>query len=301
MTISNRAFLAILVLAGSFGSVNEAKAGGVIECNNCSSPKDAAILSGTGLTVVMDFEGAKLSAFNVEYDRELRKWRAPPAAIPAQIQMAFLRIVESTTALQLRQAQERNGNQAPMNGGTIVTLHPDNPGNANGIAFPDAYKGSNTFDIVESATLRTRLGQQLATDLAGANTDSPSWNSIALVIQQAGLSWSSTKGGGTITIIITWRDNSKTVYRITTNNVAEAAYVKGESRDATGNKVPDESITDPVTAPSYVGAYYFGQTNDMERWVRSAQQYGVPVIDARPGQNRMSCSWDGRTVTCKAN
>jgi hypothetical protein len=277
-------------------STEKANAGGLVECNNCRSPKDAALLSGSGLTLVADFEGAKLNAYEVEYDREIRKWRALSTPVPAQIQLAFYRIVDATTTQQMKALREKK----QAGGGPVVILHPDNPGNSNGINFPDAYKGSNTFDIVESSTLRTRLGQHLATELSGASTGNTNWNYFANALQQAGLTWSSLKGGGTITIIINWRDGSRTVYKITAEDVTEAKYQKGESRDSTGNKVPDESIVDPVTAPSYAGGYYFGRSNDMERWARSAQQYGVPVTGASPGQSRMSCSWDGRTVTCKA-
>lgn len=281
------------IMALSF--IGVAKAGGLVECNNCASPKDAALLSGSGLTVVMDFEKARLTAFNVEYDRELRKWRAISTPVPTQIQIAFLRILEGASSIK----HQRNQTSPTSGGGTVVPLHPDNPGNSNGINFPDSYKSSNTFDIVNSATMRTRLGQYLATELAGANTGNPTWNGIALSIQQAALNWSSIKGGGSIIIIITWRDGSKSLYRITPDNVAEAKYQKGESRDSTGNKVPDESIADPVSAPSYAGQYYFGQGADLNNWVRSAQMYGVPV--QRGSSNRISCGWDGRTITCKQN
>lgn len=272
---------------------NESKAGGLIECNNCASPKDAALLSGSGLAVVMDFERARLSAFNVEYDREIRKWRAISTPVPAQIQMAFLRVLDATSAFR----GPHEDAHAMRGGGSVVVLHPDNPGNSNGIRFPESYTSSNTFDIVASATLRTRLGQYLATELAGANTGSPTWNGIALSIQQAALNWAGLKGGGSITIMITWRDGSRTLYRVTPDNVAEAKYQKGESRDSTGNKVPDESIADPISAPSYAGQYYFGQHGDLDNWVRSAQMYGVPV--QRGGSSRISCSWDGRTVYCQ--
>ncbi|UQA21944.1 hypothetical protein [Stenotrophomonas sp. NY11291] len=80
----------LLSLAG------ESRAGGVIECNNCPSPSDAALASGEGLTVVVDFERAELTAFDVEHDPERRKWRAHPTPVPAQIEMAFLRILDAT-------------------------------------------------------------------------------------------------------------------------------------------------------------------------------------------------------------
>lgn len=136
-------------------SASESRAGGLIECNNCASPKDAALLSGSGLAVVMDFERARLSAFEVEYDREIRKWRALSTPVPAQIQMAFLRILDATSAFRAPPEEAH----AMAGGGSVVVLHPDNPGNSNGVRFPESYKSSNTFDIVSSATLRTRLGQ----------------------------------------------------------------------------------------------------------------------------------------------
>jgi len=48
--------------------------------------------------------------------------------------------------------------------------------------FPDSYKSSDAFEIVNSATMRTRLGQYLALEIAGANTSSTAWNSFALSI-----------------------------------------------------------------------------------------------------------------------
>ncbi|MGE8230071.1 hypothetical protein [Stenotrophomonas hibiscicola] len=80
----------LLFLAG------ESRAGGVIECNDCPSPSNAALASGEGLTVVVDFERAELNAFDVEHDPESGKWRANPTPVPAQIEMAFLRILDAT-------------------------------------------------------------------------------------------------------------------------------------------------------------------------------------------------------------
>ncbi|HYQ24971.1 hypothetical protein [Stenotrophomonas sp.] len=85
-------FFAVLALFIT-GSV---RAGGVIECNSCASPSAAAIRSGPGLTVIVDFENVQLTAFNVEYDDAQGRWRADATPVPAQIQAAFLRVVEST-------------------------------------------------------------------------------------------------------------------------------------------------------------------------------------------------------------
>ncbi|HEL3738991.1 TPA: hypothetical protein UMU63_003973 [Stenotrophomonas maltophilia] len=86
----------MMVLTLLLSLAGESRAGGVIECNNCPSPSDAALASGEGLTVVVDFERAELTAFDVEHAPESRKWRAHPTAVPAQIEMAFLRILDAT-------------------------------------------------------------------------------------------------------------------------------------------------------------------------------------------------------------
>ncbi|BBO53089.1 hypothetical protein KMM349_34200 [Stenotrophomonas maltophilia] len=75
---------------------SESRAGGLIECNNCPSPSDAALASGEGLTVVVDFERAELTAFDVEHEPKAKKWRAHPTPVPAQIETAFLRILDAT-------------------------------------------------------------------------------------------------------------------------------------------------------------------------------------------------------------
>lgn len=288
-------------------------ASGVIECNNCPSTRNAAISGGAGLTMVVDFSSAKLTAYDVEYDRELRRWRTLPVSVPAQISAAFYRVLEAsgTVATSRSSSSPNPGLQEPKalprkgDGGVLVTLHPDNPQYSNplGATFPHAYRDSNAHEIVQSATFKSRLGQQLATDLAGASTDSAAWNSIALSVQKLALNWGEKFGAGAITIVITWRDGSRTTYRITQDNVAEAKYLKGESRDNIGNKIPDESITQPQTAPEYVGGYYFGEVNaggsrNLERWMQSARMYGIPITGSSAGRNRMSCGWDGRTLKC---
>ena len=87
---------AILFAALALFITGNAQAGGVIECNNCACPSAVAIRAGPGLTVIVDFENVQLTAFNVEYDHAQARWRADATPVPAQIQAAFLRVVEST-------------------------------------------------------------------------------------------------------------------------------------------------------------------------------------------------------------
>lgn len=296
------AILFMLPVSWNASKAQEPGQPGLVQCNGCIFPRQAAINTGSsGLKLVVDFSTAKLYGFQVEYDRETRRWLAFPQQVPEPITTAFHRIMDATSAAAL-EPEARTGPQQgrKKNGGPLVMLHPDNPGNANNIRFPDAYKGLNAYDIVDSATSISRLGQNLAFELAGATGNNPNWNSIALTLQQAALTFGSIYGSGTITIRITWRDGSTTTYTVTAENVSEAKYSQGQSRDATGNMVPDQSIVEPATAPRYAGAYYFGDANDRARWTRSASHFGVPVSGGSSTGRRMSCSWDGKTITCQA-
>lgn len=308
--------LAFLLLPISLPAI----ASRVVECNRCPSTANAAISKGNGLTVVVDFERVELAGYEVEYDRELKRWRTMRTSIPSQISAAFYRVME---AASLSPSSERAGtavvdnptpgksgeaweqNSGKSKGGLVVTVHPDNPQYSNpaGFTFPNAYRDFSAGDIVLSATARTKFGQYLAEGLAGASTDSAAWNSIAFSLQELALSWADKHGAGAIIVIVKWRDGSQTVYKVTTDNVTEAKYVEGESRDSEGNKFPDATIAAPVTAPGYVGDYYFGEgsrgTRNLGRWIDSARRYGIPITGATEERNRMLCSWDGRTIHCR--
>lgn len=311
-------FAGLLFAATVLLTPTPAIAGGVVECNRCPSTVNAAISKGPGITVVVDFESAKLTAYDVEYDKEFKRWRTLRVTVPAKISAAFYRVLEAAAAAPSSQptnGHPGSGGPAPADeaargrskdskGGLVVTAHPDDPqfSNPTGIRFPDAYKNFSASDIVMSATSRTRFGREIALDLAGANTTSAAWNSVALTLQELALSWGSLRGAGSIIVMVNWRDGSRTVYRVSVDNVGEAKYVTGESRDGLGNKFPDATIATRDTAPEYAGNYYFGEgregSRNLERWIESARLYGVPIGGSAAGRNRMSCSWNGETINC---
>lgn len=81
-------FSALLLMAISALYTSSAKAndvGRVVECNSCPSTVNAAISKGNGLTAVVDFDNATLTAYEVEYDRERRRWRATRVPVPGPI------------------------------------------------------------------------------------------------------------------------------------------------------------------------------------------------------------------------
>lgn len=303
-----RALQALLLLSITATASFSAQAGGVVICNNCASPTNSAISSGIGLTVIVDINQVKLSAYNVEYDKELRRWRAIKTPVPQGVDSAFVRAVDLITAAR---AQNPNGAFARASGvtatastgGIPIYMHPDNPSNSNGMIFPDAFKGSSAYDIVQNATLRQTFGQRLADAFKGTDSSSPLWNSLAGSVSQAVLSWGDSFGFGTVTIYVTWRDGTVTVYKLTSENANEAKYINGESRDAQGNKIPDASITDPQTAASYVGSYYFGElpggNRALNEWLDAARMYGIPITGA--GGNSVTCTWDGQTLRCQTH
>lgn len=280
--------LALLGLSALFSPLTHAA--GVLVCDNCTDPRALALTSGTGPTIVADFSQRRLHGYEVEYDRELRRYRAVTTSIPPEIIAAFNRIMGMLDA-------PRAGGR-----GAHFDVHPDNPGGANGISFPDAHKNLNAYDVAQMATTRFQLEQAIGQAFSGATTSSTAWNSMATFLSSIGLSFvSRLLGIDGATYVITWRDGSKTTLVIHPDLVDRAKYVQGESIDASGNRIPDGAASNPDTAQDFAGVYQFENREAMQRWIDTARLYGVTVIEGSGIAGGLDCRWDGRTLTCGGN
>lgn len=288
---------ACLFLSASLGLHATAHAGGVVPCNACADPRSAALQSGAGLTVVVDLERQRLNGYNVEYDRELRRYRAVPTAVPPEVTAMFNRI------LALPRGNVGPGTQfVPQwfGRGAVIPVHPDDPQNANGITFPADLKDLNAYDVVQSVTYRTRLELGIARAFSAADTAQPAWNSLATTISSIILSWvSKLFGVDTVTYVITWRDGSRTRLVIAPNAVDRAKYVSGESVDADGNRIPDGAVSNEATGEGFAGAYHFSSEQGLQNWLDAAHIYGVRIEEV-PGSplSGNSCTWDGKRLHC---
>jgi hypothetical protein len=146
--------LSLLLGAGLFLS-GDAHAGGRVVCDNCVNPRQIAASSGTGTTLVVDLAQIKVHGFEVEYDRELKRYRAITTAVPSPVSSAFQRIMG--LANQNASASSLGAPQAGGNG-AVIPVRPDDPGAANGIVFTEEFKNYSAYDVVQSATGRARLG-----------------------------------------------------------------------------------------------------------------------------------------------
>lgn len=296
--------VAIAALLVTSCIVTNVDAAGVVVCNNCFSPKDAAINSGIGFTIVMDYDSQKLYGYEVEYDRELKRHRAVTNQVPDSIVQAFHRGLSiagppSITASEIK--IKPDDLEAKSSGSTTYTLHAGDPNYPNPIRFPDAFRNSNAYEVVNSASVRSLLGQALARELAGATTGSDTWDSLAFQVQSLMLSIAnSTIGIGSYSFVIIWSNGTKSVYTIDADTVTEAKYVNGESRDDVGNPIPDTNIANPDTAGGYAGEYRFSSGETFNSWQGSAGIYGVPVSNGSSSTTGMSCGWDGANLTCRA-
>jgi len=278
--------------------IEEANAAGVLVCDNCRDPRALALTSGTGLTIVTDFAQRRLHGFDVEYDRELHRYRAVRTPMPDSIGASFNRIMSMldnnapSASFITRQQSGR---------GVVFDIHPDASSSANGITFPEAHKNLNAYDVVQMATERSRLEDDIGREFTGATTSSQTWNSLATFLSSVGLSFvSKTIGVDSAIYLITWRDGSKTRLLITPDSAGSAKYVSGESKDAAGNRIPDGAVTDPKTAQNYAGVYSFDNRDELDRWSDAGRLYGLNMFSDGPAESlQVVCYWDGRTVTCR--
>src|SRR5687767_4618708 len=92
----HRKFFRLMLLAPVALASYSAEASGVVTCDYCVDPKNTAINSGAGLTIILDYDQRKILGYEVEYDRELKKYRAISQAIPASINSSFQTLINST-------------------------------------------------------------------------------------------------------------------------------------------------------------------------------------------------------------
>lgn len=276
--------------------VSPAHAGGVVVCDNCANPKQAAVGSAAGTTLVVDLLQVKISGYEVEYDRELKRYRALPTQIPAPVNEAFLRVMalaESHGAAGAAVTPQAGGK------GAVIPVHPDDPGGANGISFPEDFKGLTAYDVVQSATTRSQLETRIGSAFSGATTGSTVWNSLSTTLSSVGLSFVSRLFGvSSVTYAVTWRDGSQTLLKLEPDSVHQAQYVKGKSRDAQGNPIPDAAATGPEAPDIFGGDYHFQDRHAIENWLQAAKLYGVHVDNVGIDSLQLRCTWNGQTLAC---
>jgi len=285
-----------LLLATALFLSGTAHARGLVVCDNCANPRQIAASSGSGTTLVVDLAQVKLHGFEVEYDRELKRYRAITTAVPSPVSSAFQRIMGLS-----KPEASANSSGAPQaaGNGAVIPVHPDDPGAANGILFPEEFKAYSAYDVVQSATGRARLESSIGAAFSGATTNSTAWNSISTTLSSVGLSFVSRLFGvDSVTYKITWRDGSQTQLVIEPNSVDQARYVKGRSRDAQGNPIPDASATGPEAGDIFAGDHYFPDPHTMREWMQAAKLYGMQVDDSGIETLRLRCTWNGETIAC---
>lgn len=264
----------------ALGWHSNANAAGVVRCDNCAYPHNAAIRSGAGPTYVFDYANRTVRAYDVEYDREMRRWRAIPHAVPSQVLATFQQVTDPAFMASM------------ANGGTVRI----GPGSGNNGNFPAGFRDANAHDIVTNATLRGMLEDEIARTYIGADTGNDTWDNLTISLQSIGLSISGQYGGADyVTIVIVWSDGSQTTLKLAAGSTHKAEYQPGQSTDNNGNKIPDSSATGPGGG-AYVGDYSFRDAFNLVQWIESARMYGIPVTGS--SGMRIRCTWDGQTLRC---
>lgn len=272
---------AALLLFGLLFS-SSAFAATVVECKKCSNFRLAAEqVKVGGLVTVVDFESDSIQTFDVLYEHETRRYIAIPVPTPSPVSSVFHRFValaDSGSATHVINVDESSG------------------------GFLSAYRDSTAHDVIRSASLRGMLGRGIAKNFTNSDTGNQTWNEVALKITTLALTFFSDKFGvSSVIIVINWQDGSRTVYELDPSHLYEAQYVDGESTGPDGNKLADSAAVNTATGGSYAGEYRFLREQNLNEWIRTAQQYGIPITNTGGGvgSKGLNCSWDGQTLSCK--
>lgn len=193
--------------------------------------------------------------------------------------------------------------EAAESGKTNVVVH-ISPGSSNN--WPMAgdpfggFSNIDAFDVINSASVRTQLGANLARSHAAAQTSSEAMNNLLMTLNSVLMSITTPVSGQiSFTIVITWKNGTQTTYTLDSSTANEAKYVQGASRTSEGNPIPDVSATVSPTGANYHGQYYFQTQSSLNDWVETARNLNITVSGSSTGSQRMSCTWVETTLTCK--
>ncbi|WP_148268079.1 hypothetical protein [Pseudoxanthomonas spadix] len=304
--IAKLAFSSVMALALSSMISPKAMAGAVYRCDGCtSSEKMEVARSGPlGFTYVVDTAAAELTLWSVEYDGESRRKKANESRVDSVTYNRFRFFLERPSAAPGLSAAGTSASAQAGGGGSgsepfsdAVKISPNDWNRALFYQNPfDDLSGSNAYEVVNSASERTMLGQNIATALAASGTGNAAIDKLGPALNSFML---GLGGAGKLTIVIVWSDGSKTTYYVDSQSTTEAKYVTGESRDSLGNPVPDAAASSDRAGEIYGGQFYFSSDAGLSDWVNTARNYGVPVTGSSSGSRRLSCTWDGEHLACK--
>lgn len=283
----------LLVIAVLLQSViaETASADTILRCDGCSLTQyRATARSGpVGYTYVIDMTNSELSLWQVHFEQELGKNLALGAPVDPALYDKFLFTIDKKV--------EAVGGDSNI----VINIRAGEPA---GVAFPGGnplggFENSSAYDVVNSVTVRNMLGRNIAQSMAGATTSSTQLNDLAVTLNSVLMSLTSPFSSQvSFTLVITWKDGTTTTFEIDSSSANQAEYVEGKSQDQNSNPIPDASITSSAAGGTYGGQYHFDTTKSLSNWVNAAIDYGIPVTGQASGSNRMSCTWDGRTLQC---
>lgn len=261
-----------------------------LTCNNCDLDgyRDKAITAGKGSHFVTDYEKSVLTRWSVHYDRALDTWMADPLDAESWQQDAFADWAEAVR--KSGRMSPRITMDVPVDGPVWNRVMP-------GTAFDDA----NAFLLANNRTLRNQFANTWG---AGIGRPGSADTVLGLAASAFLKGISAIVGDVKIKVTFVWSDGSKTVFTIDENSVSQPVYVPGESQTGNGTIIPDETAV-PGTSIScpecYVGNHFFSDDRDRQRWFDNARLFGIQFVDPGAGAGTISCTWDGRTLTCSTH
>lgn len=279
-------FAAFLIIAAQALAVPKAAAAdSVVVCDTCTKFIDwqtKAKSRGPGYHYIINNTTLVVRLYHVYYEEGMLL--ATQEAVPPQITHFYLTI-----------ADYKSQGMA----GITIGSSPSDTAYPSGIFYSNPYGGfsnSDAYEVAGSNTVRTLLGQNIASAITGTTGVGP-LDSLGLTFTSMVLSVPQIFGPFSINVVITWTDGSKSTFALSPDNMSEAKLVPGESRDADGNRIPDASVNTPGGGPEYADEYYFDDAISLGDWLEAMEAQGVPITGQT--SSRLTCTWDGQTLKCR--
>jgi hypothetical protein len=250
---------------------------GIIRCDGCaeSAYQQAAVAAGPGEHVVYDLANDRVVGFSVEYDRESRRPRVSPADVDPEIraQVTAFSVLFWEVGAALNQTVEVRADDLQLLG----------------------LGGASAFDVVEDASLRTRMADRLW-------QHPPSTLPVSLrnAIDAVRSAPFPIIGGSYRTRINAIFGDGSRVSFMLGFATQDAPYDPGSARTPGGQLIPDSYAPNEAAGIWTFGKGSVGESDDAGRFVEHLRALGIPVTGAGDDTKTIKCIREGGTLACTA-
>lgn len=248
-----------------------------VQCEGCSEAqmRSKAVSLGEGIHSISSLSTSTIRTYRVDPNPDgYPQWLVKQMAVPLDVQENFQGALQlyAVAGPSMRAAVE-----VPVDG-------------LDGVS---GLKGSSAYDVMTNVNLKGQLADRLASGpLPGvANLDRAAEQLVQWGFSKIGLSPDAS-----IEITLKFSDGTSMVFKLV-GTTGSAEYLEGRSRTANGQVIPESN------SPEGQGTWTSATGDNLDDLASYLDRIGSQMTFVPPAPNgkieKITCKWEGTTLTCK--